>query len=120
VGPVSENVAEPGLTKTEERIIAALLNPDNKLLTVAEICNIAKCSDMTYYRAFRKDYFKEEYKKRTNDLIMRSVGPIVATYVRRAIEGSHQHGNVLLQMADMYKEKHEHELDFVPIDELAK
>ena len=93
------------LTKAEEILLEVLLNPENRMKSVTDICKIAKIERMTYYRAFAKPEFVDMYNKRSVDLVKQSVAPIINTFVREAQRGSFQHGKILLDMAGMYNEK---------------
>jgi hypothetical protein len=107
---VKENEKEYTPTATEEKLLAILLDPRNRMKTVAAICREVGCNPITYYRAFKKPEFAELYRQLTFDLIKGHVGPIVNTFVKCAKEGSFHHGKVLLEMAEMYTEKQQHEL----------
>lgn len=93
------------LTKAEQALIEALLNPENRMKSVADICKIAKIDRSTYYRAFQKPEFVEIYNKQSIDLVKQSVASVLNTFVREAQRGSFQHGKVILEMAGLYAEK---------------
>jgi hypothetical protein len=106
---VTQNVTEKRLTPTEKRLIEALLDPNNRFKSISEICDTAKCSRNTYYRAFNKPHFREEYKRQAAALSERHLGQVMNAFVREATRGSFQHGRVLLEMAGVYTEKSKHE-----------
>ncbi len=93
------------LTKAEQSLLEALLNPENRMKSVADVCKIAKVDRSTYYRAFQKPDFIEIYNKQSLNLVKQSVSSILNTFIREAQRGSFQHGKVLLEMAGMYTEK---------------
>lgn len=96
---------EQNITKSEQALLEALLNPENRIKSVTDICKIAKVDRATYYRAFAKPHFVELYNKRSVDLVKQSVASVLNTFVREAQRGSFQHGKVVLEMAGMYAEK---------------
>lgn len=96
---------EQNLTKSEQTLLETLLNPENRIKSVTDICKIAKIDRATYYRAFAKPEFVEIYNKRSVDLVKQSVASVLNTFVREAQRGSFQHGKVVLEMAGMYAEK---------------
>ena len=98
----SENAYSP--TKAEQSLLDTLLNPENRMKNVADICKVAKIDRATYYRAFAKPEFAELYKRQSMDLVHNAVAPVLNTFVREAIRGSFQHGKVILEMADVYIE----------------
>lgn len=100
---------EKGLTPAQKRLIEALLEPNNRFKSISEICDAAKCSRNSYYRAFNKPHFREEYKRQSAALAERHLGPVMNAFVREATRGSFQHGKVLLEMAGVYSEKTKHE-----------
>lgn len=106
---MGQNVAKKRLTPTERRLIEALLDPNNRFKSITEICDIAKCNRKTYYRAFEKPHFREEYKRQAAALSERHLGQVMNAFVREATRGSFQHGRVLLEMAGVYTEKSKHE-----------
>jgi hypothetical protein len=92
------------LTRSERALLEVLLNPENRMKSVANICKIAKIDRSTYYRAFQKPDFVEIYKQQAIDLVKQSVAPIINTFIREAQRGSFQHGKILLEMAGVYSE----------------
>lgn len=96
---------ERKLTKAEHSILEAMLNPENRMKNVADICKIAKVDRSTYYRAFQKPYFIETYKELSESLVKQSIAPLINTFIREAQRGSFQHGKVLLEMAGLYNKK---------------
>lgn len=93
------------LTKSEQVLLEALLNPENRMKSVADICKVAKVDRSTYYRAFQKPEFVEVYNKQSLDLVKQSTASVINTFVREAQRGSFQHGKVILEMAGLYAEK---------------
>ena len=104
-----QNGTKQRLTPTEKRLIEALLEPNNRFKSISEICDTAKCSRNTYYRAFNKPHFREEYKRQAAALSERHLGQVMNAFVREATRGSFQHGKVLLEMAGVYSEKTKYE-----------
>lgn len=104
-----QNGTKQRLTPTEKRLIEALLEPNNRFKSISEICDTAKCSRNTYYRAFNKPHFREEYKRQAAALSGRHLGQVMNAFVQEATRGSFQHGRVLLEMAGVYTEKSKHE-----------
>ncbi|WP_028560669.1 phBC6A51 family helix-turn-helix protein [Paenibacillus pinihumi] len=96
---------EQNLTRSEQALLEALLNPENRIKSVTDICKIAKVDRATYYRAFAKPEFVVLYNKRSVDLVKQSVASVLNTFVREAQRGSFQHGKVVLEMAGLYAEK---------------
>lgn len=106
---MKQNVTEldynENLTKAEQNLLEVMLNPENRMKSVTDICKLAKIERVTYYRAFQKPEFVEIYNKRSVDLVKQSVASVLNTFVREAQRGSFQHGKVLLEMAGVYAEK---------------
>jgi hypothetical protein len=96
---------DENLTASEEALLEVLLNPENRMKSVTDICKIAKIERRTYYRAFAKPYFVTIYNKRSIDLVKQSVSPVINSFIREAQRGSFQHGKVILEMAGLYTEK---------------
>ncbi len=107
---LKQKVTEYRPTTAEKKLLDVLLNPEHRLKNVTEICELAGCERVTYYRAFKKPHFAEFYRQLTLDLVKGHVGQIVNTFVKCANDGSFQHGKVLLEMAEIYTEKQQHEL----------
>ena len=114
---IQENQYIP--TKAEEALLDIMLNPENRMKTVADICTMAKVDKATYYRAFKKPDFKALYKVLSIDLATRYAGPMVATFAREGLRGSYQHGRVILEMAGIYSEKQDVQLN-VTFEQLLK
>jgi hypothetical protein len=105
-----KNPTEYKLTECEEKLIEALLNPENRMKTTKDLCQSIGISRDTYYEAFKKPGFVEIYKQSSKELVNRSVGPIVSAFIKEAARGSFQHGKVLLEMADLYSERVKQEI----------
>ncbi len=105
-----QNLTEYKPTEKEKNLLEVLLNPENRMKSVTDICKLAKCTRPVYYEAFSKPGFVSLYKAQSMDLVRQSVAPILNTFVREALRGSFQHGKVLLEMADVYTENSKMEL----------
>lgn len=108
---MTQNVTKKKLTPTEKRLIEALLDPNNRFKSITEICDTVKCSRPTYYRAFNKPHFRDAYKSRAAALSERHLGQVMNAFVKEATRGSFQHGKVLLEMAGVYAEKTQRDLN---------
>lgn len=100
-----------GVTLSEQKLLEVLLNPENRMKSITDICGIAKCDRKTYYRAFAKQEFIDAYNTKSKELVKQAVAPVINTFIREAQRGSFQHGKVLLEMAGMYAEKQEIKAD---------
>ena len=98
-----QNFTEYKLTDKEKNLLEVLLNPENRMKSITDICKLAKCSRPVYY-AFSKPGFVEIYKKRSMDMVKQSIASVLNTFIREAQRGSFQHGKILLEMAGMYTE----------------
>jgi hypothetical protein len=99
-----QNFTEYKLTDKEKNLLEVLLNPENRMKSITDICKLAKCSRPVYYEAFSKPGFVEIYKKRSMDMVKQSIASVLNTFIREAQRGSFQHGKILLEMAGMYTE----------------
>ena len=100
-----QNATNTGITEGEQKLLEVLLNPENRMKSITDICNTAGMSRQTYYRAFSKPEFSAVYKEKAKELVKQSVVPVINTFIREAQRGSFQHGKVILEMADMYADK---------------
>jgi hypothetical protein len=104
------NLGEQNLTKyepteKEKNLLEVLINPENRMKSITDICKLAKCSRTIYYEAFAKSEFVEIYNRHSVNLIKQSVSSVINTFIREAQRGSFQHGKVILEMAGIYAEK---------------
>lgn len=100
-----QNFTNSKLTEKEKSLLEVLINPENRMKSITDICKLAKCTRPVYYEAFSKPEFAEEYKRLSADLVKQSVGSVINTFIREAQRGSFQHGKVILEMAGMYSDK---------------
>jgi hypothetical protein len=100
-----QNLTDYKPTEKEKNLLEVLLNPENRMKSITDICKLAKCTRPVYYEAFTKDGFVELYKRSSQDLVKQSVAPVLNTFIREAKRGSFQHGKVLLEMAGVYSDK---------------
>ena len=101
-------------TLAEQKLLDIILDPENKLKTVTEICSMAGVSRKIYYDAFKKPEFVSFYEGKVKDLIKHDLGPIINAYREAAKNGSALHGNVLLEMAGFYKRSFKGEISTPP------
>ena len=92
-------------TKAEERLLAAKLDPTNRLKTVVDLCKVAKIDPQTYYNAFRKQGFRQFYREAVIDVFRRDAAEVAHAMVKEAKHGNFQHGKLSLEMADIYTEE---------------
>lgn len=95
----------------EKKLLEALLNPDLRTKKITVICNTIKIDRMVYYRAMKKEGFRELLNQESKALVSESVIPILNAFKKQAEKGSFWHGKVLLEMAGMYTEKQEIKLE---------
>ena len=92
-------------TKAEIKLLDVLIDPNNRFLTVDEMCKKAKVCRDIHYRAFKKPEFCEYYNKLSHTILARSVAPIYNSMAREAVRGSHPHQKTCLEMLGLYTEK---------------
>lgn len=100
-----QNLTNYEPTEKEKNLLEVLLNPENRMKSITDICKLAKCSRPIYYEAFAKPKFIELYNRQSTDLIKQNVASVINTFIREAKRGSFQHGKVILEMAGVYTEK---------------
>lgn len=100
-----QNITGYEPTEKEKNLLEVLINPENRMKSITDICKLAKCSRPVYYDAFSKPGFVQLYEQKSKDLIKQAVAPVINTFIREAQRGSFQHGKVILEMAGMYAEK---------------
>ena len=99
-----------GLTKKEQALLEVLLDPNNRLKSITDICGLVPCDRKTFYKAFKKPKFADLYAEMAADLSRKHLGQVMNAFVKEATRGSFQHGKVLLEMAGVYTEKSKHEV----------
>ena len=100
-----QNFTDYEPTEKEKNLLEVLLNPENRMKSITDICKLAKCTRPVYYEAFAKPGFVEIHNKYSVDLVKQSVSSVLNTFIREAQRGSFQHGKVILEMAGLYAEK---------------
>jgi hypothetical protein len=88
----------------EKKLLQVLLNPENRLKTITDICDIAGCDRKTYYRAFKKKELVDYYTAESRALVRHSLAPVINACIKQAIKGSAPHAKILLTMAGEYSE----------------
>jgi hypothetical protein len=100
-----QNFTNTDLTEKEKSLLEVLINPENRMKSITDICKLANCTRPVYYEAFSKPEFVEVYNKYSVDLVKQSVASVINTFVREAQRGSFPHGKVILEMAGLYTDK---------------
>lgn len=104
---VRQNETEYSPTKQEKKLLEALLNPELRTKKISVICDTIKLDRNVYYRAMKKEGFRELLNREAKALVGESVIPIINAFKKQAEKGSFFHGKILLEMAGMYTEKQE-------------
>lgn len=95
-------------TKAENRLLEALVNPDNVGKNVEEMCSVAEVAKNTYYKAMKKPDFVKLVNETTLDLIKSKVSDVLnASYTFALTDKGFQDRKILLQMAGLLVEKTE-------------
>jgi hypothetical protein len=92
-------------TVAEQRVMEVLLNPDNRLKSVTEICQLANCSRQTYYNYFDKPEFVTYYINKSKALIKKAHAGIINSCIRQALRGDSAHAKLLLTMTGDYADR---------------
>ena len=106
-------------TEKEKLLLEILLSPDNRMKSVTDMCKIANCTRTTYYEAFSKPGFKTIYETKSKELVKHAIGPVINAFIKEAVRGSFPHGKVILEMAGIYSEKQDVQLN-VTFEQLLK
>jgi hypothetical protein len=114
-----QNFTEYEPTEKEKAILEALLNPDNRMKSISDICKIANCTRPVYYLAFDKPGFKAIYESKSKELVKHAIGPVINAFIKEAVRGSFPHGKVILEMAGLHTEKQDLQLN-VTFEQLLK
>jgi hypothetical protein len=100
-----QNFTEYEPTDKEQNLLEVLINPENRMKSVTDICKLAKCTRPVYYEAFQKPGFTTLYQRMSMDIVKQSIAPVLNAFVREAQRGSFQHGKALLEMAGIYDDE---------------
>lgn len=98
-------------TAAEKKILQVLCNPEHTTKSVTDICEIAGVNRSTYYRAFAKPAFVEYYHDACRQMLAECVGPVIRACEKKAREGSFPHAKLLLEMAGMYAQRHDLDIE---------
>jgi len=97
-------------TTAQKKLLVVMLNPNNRFLSITDICIQAKCNRGSYYKAFANPKFVDHYKTKSRDLVDQAIMPVVNALIKNAKAGSQTHIKMVLEMSDMHLEKKIHEL----------
>lgn len=102
---VGENVPTNGNnyipTGGEQKLLQAMLNPENTGSSIIELCKAAGTSRDTYYSAMKKPEFVKLYQETAISMIKHEVYPLIKAGIREAKRGNYQYWKSLLQMTGM-------------------
>ena len=93
------------MTAGETKLIQAMLNPENIGISVVDLCKAANTSRDTFYTAMKKPEFVKLYQETSLSMIKHETYSLIKAGIREAKRGSFQHWKVLLEMAGLYSEK---------------
>jgi hypothetical protein len=88
-------------TGGEQKLLQAMLNPENTGSTIVALCTAAGTSRDTYYSAMKKPEFVKLYQDTAISMIKHEVYPLIKAGIREAKRGNYQYWKTLLQMSGM-------------------
>lgn len=94
-----------GNPKSWGMLLAVILRPENRKLTVQETCDLAGIGINTYYRCFNNPDFRKLYREESERLAERSAAPIINACMLEAVNGSFPHSKLLLEMAGYHADR---------------
>lgn len=89
-------------TPAEMRLLKVMLDPEAVGLNITDKCEKANISRNTYYEAMKKKKFVELLNVSTIDMLKGEMSDIIKVFAKKALEGSYNHGKLLLEMGKMY------------------
>ena len=107
-------------TLAENKLLDVLLDPANRLKNVTELCTLAGIGRTTYYEAFAKPEFAEYVKQQSLELLKRAVPAGMNALLKEATRGSYPHLKMLLEMAGLYKESSDHNVNVIGFEAALK
>jgi hypothetical protein len=96
-------------TQAELKLIEVLSNPLFAKESIVDKCKLAEISPTTYYKAMKKEGFRNLLKKTALELVIGNLGNIINATIKFAtlMPQCSADRKILLQMADMVTEKTE-------------
>jgi len=89
--------ARQELSKKEKRCLTELMKGG----TITEVCKRAKCSPQTYYRMIHNPKIGSLLPEAIDFLLSQQLVPMVQIIVKRALEGSAKHAELVLKIAGL-------------------
>lgn len=97
-------------TDAERKILETLANPDNRDLSIKEICDKAGTSRKTYERAMKKPGFRKLMQDICFELIKNEAGDMIKAAIKHAKEGNFNYFKTLMEMGGLYTPKEKREI----------
>ena len=97
----TDKILEPP-TAAGEQLLAVIIEPEARMLTVTEICQKAGISRDTYYRMFKDPRFLAAYLDACKVTAVSAAMPAVQTIAARAVAGDWQAGQTILQLSGLH------------------
>jgi hypothetical protein len=90
------------LSRTEVRLLEALIDPDLRMKNITEICKMCKISRTTYYNLLGNPDFFQVYQEVTMDIIKHKMAQLANALVKEAVRGSAPHLKMALEICGIY------------------
>ena len=100
-----QKITEKALTPKRQRIMEALLNPEHRLKTITEICNICQVTRETYYQAFNNPEFVKIYTAESKKLGVKALAPMVNSQIKSALRGDVQAAKLVMTYIGEYADR---------------
>lgn len=101
-------VKEYDISPGGKRLLEVLTEPENRMKSVTEQCQIAEISRDSYYRLFRLDNFVEAYYESCKLACLSAALPVMHTVAEKAKKGDMAAAAMVLEMSGLHKKTVEH------------
>ena len=86
-----------GLTKAGEKLLFALSDPENYLLSVSALCEKAKIHRTTYYNLYESEKFRDKAVDLAKAIFATSTPAVARKVAEQAVDGSATHQRIILE-----------------------
>ena len=96
----SQKLTKPEFTTCEKKLLCALEKLEVPA-SITQICELAEVSRIVYYDGIKKEHFKAAWDEISKSYVRQGVPGIIQKMMKQALEGSLQHQERVLEMANV-------------------
>lgn len=92
-------------SSTERKLLEAMADPENRTLTITELCYRAGVNRVSYYAALKRPGFAALVRELTVGIFLGSAAQVASAVVKQAVRGEYKQQELVLKQAGIIRDQ---------------